>query len=204
MPEINWDSILEKAQACVAKPENQKKIEKLKDNYILNNKSGGRSFYGQHTPVEAGEAFGRVLRATIQSSDLPSGVISLLEDYDVSKAYKISNGKYMVFVSFNKDTLRESMSTFKSYYNVDIAELYNNGVDHIMPQIWERTPDGKLEISNNYIPGAHFMEQAVVDFFGNFGSEYDVLEIVIEGDDINSLRGKERSESWMAYKDRYK
>ncbi len=188
MPEINWDSILEKAQACIAKPENQKKIEKLKDDYVLNNKSGGRSFHGQHTPVEAGEAFGRVLRATIQSSDLPPGVISLLEDYDVSKAYKIGDGKYMVFVSFDKDTLRGSMSTLKSYYDVDIAELYNNGVDHIMPRIWERTPDGRLISSLTNIPGSHFMEQAIIDFMGNYSSEYDVLEIVIESGDTNPPR----------------
>lgn len=172
---------MKKAEAAVNAPGNKKKIDKIKDDAILNGISNGVKV---HTAQEAGEMFGRTLRITIQQSALPAGVVSLLEDYWVGKTIKLGDGKYMVHVGFDKDTTRHTMSTRKEYYPVDIAELYNDGVDHIMKQIFERDEAGILHTSSTYIPGAHFMEQAIIDFQGNYGTEYNVLEITINRESV--------------------
>lgn len=172
---------MKKAEAAVNAPSAKKQIDKVKDDAMLRGVVKGMKV---HTAEEAGAMFGSVLRTTIQQSALPAGVVSLLEDYYVGKTYKLGDGKYMVHVGFEKDTTRETMSTKKKYYPVDIAELYNDGVDHTMKQLYERDSSGKLHMSATDIPGTHFMEQAIIDFQGNYGAEYNVLEITINRDSV--------------------
>ena len=177
MSGINYDSILKKAQAYMQRPEAKKKIEKMRDDALQHGQiSNGRVI---HSAVEAGEKFGQVLRKTIQSSGIPANVIIALEDYDVSHPHKLGDGKYHVMVFFDNDTKRETMSTKKAYYSIDLAELYNDGVDHIMKPIYEWDEAGGFHKSLTHIPGAHFMEQAVNDFMNNYAAEYNVLDIKI-------------------------
>ncbi len=177
---IDMDSILKLAKEFINSKDGQDKIGASFSDFIESGRSSGFGFRKgtAHTPEEAGSKFGQVLRDTIQSSGLPSGVISVLEDYDYS-VFKDSRSpfRYMVVVAFAEDTARETMSTKKKYYTVDLANLYNYGVDHTMDQIVETTPDGTVMRSRTIIPSEHFVEQAIIDFMGNYGVEYGVDNI---------------------------
>lgn len=59
-----------------------------------------------------------------------------------------------------------------------MAALLNNGVDHEMNRvhgIWH----GQETWSRTVIPGAHFVDDAVSSFMGNYASEYNVIDISI-------------------------
>ena len=75
--------------------------------------------------------------------------------------------------NFNDTT----MSSLKSYYPVDLVELYNDGVDHVMRQIWETDATGRKTTSRTVIPGSHYMEQAIINFMGNYAYEYNVISV---------------------------
>ena len=171
---INWGSILAKAQAHMDTPRRRQEMKKKTDDIMLGLEAAPQ---GTHTVEEAGLKFANVLLHSIYASGLDPEVEARLESVDVGKPIKISDGKYMISVYFDTDLDRGTMSTKKDYYNINLARLYNNGVDHVMDRIFEWDGHGGLHVSRNVITGAHFAEQAVNDFLGNFGTEYNVIDI---------------------------
>lgn len=177
MAAINWDAIMDKAARYMETDGARRARSKIIDKKMLGGARPGRG--GVHTPDDAAEKFISVLHLTIQSSDIPPGVMNALDQIDHTKPYKVGDRTYRVRVYFSDDTIRESMSTKKDYYPVDLAELYNDGVDHVMQQIFEHQ-DNVFKISSAVINGAHFMEQSIEDFLGNYGDAYNVIGITIE------------------------
>ena len=180
---INWDSILKKAQQHMDTPAMKKKVNQKVDDVILS-ESDLTGTKNVHTALDAGYKFADVLINDIRVAGLPKNVAELLENsVDVLKPYKLTNGTYKVCVYFDKDLQRDSMSTKKEYKPINLAGLYNYGVDHIMRQIFETTVDetGRkvLQVSTTVIPGTFFMEHAKDDFMGNFATDYNVIEITI-------------------------
>lgn len=175
---INWGSIMAKAQAHMNTPRRRKEMEQKVDEIMLG--YVGDAPAGWHNAEEAGFKFADVLYREIGSAGLPPRVMDALQNaIDVSPAFKLGPGKYRVGVYFGGDLDRESMSTKKAYYDINLVRLYNDGVDHVMRQIFETDEQGNVMKSSTVIPGTGFMEQAVVDFGGNYGSEYHVIEINI-------------------------
>lgn len=130
-----------------------------------------------HTPEEAAAKFIEVLRSTIASSGLSAGAMGAVSEIDHTSAVPIGNdGTYSITVYFSGDASRPSLDEARYGGIDDIVLLFNNGVDHTMRPVhgyWH----GEEVWSRTTIPGAHFIEQAVSDFMGNYATEYNVISI---------------------------
>lgn len=177
MAGINWSSILGKAQAHINKPETQKEIRKKMDAVMLGIAPNPG---GCHTPEEAADKFIEVLGKTIDSSGLSPEAVEAVKHLNYTKPYKLNDGTYLVTVYFDVDMSRPSLSAKYDGIN-DIAELLNDGVDHTMNRVWGEW-HGRHIGSRTTIPGAHFMEQAIIDFMGNYASEYNVIDLKLNRD----------------------
>lgn len=128
---------------------------------------------GVHSPDEAAYKFISVLRSTIVSSGLSANAISAVSEIDYSSPVPLSDGKYEITVYFSGNPYRQSLHEGGID---DIVLLLNNGVDHEMKPVYG-TWHGERIRSRTVISGAHFIEQAVSDFMGNYASEYGVVSI---------------------------
>lgn len=177
MSYIDIDSVLSKVKKYIGSSEGIKRSNDVVKRVMLGQikLSSGQSI---HTPEEAADKFISVLRQAIISSGLSANAITAVSDIDHTNAYSFGNNKYAIFVYFSGDMYRPSLNEAKYGGVDDIVMLLNDGVDHRMrpvkgtwheQEIWSRT----------VIPGAHFIEQAVSDFMGNYATEYNVSNISI-------------------------
>ena len=108
------------------------------------------------------------------------GAIEAISDISHGSAHMIGDNIYLIDVFFVGDMSRPSLDESKYGSINDIVALFNNGVDHTMRPVhglWH----GKETWSRTVTPGTHFIEQAVSDFMGNYASEYNVINISVEG-----------------------
>ncbi len=171
---INKKAIANKTSAFLNIREGQKKIKEAGAQAI---RSSSRNA-NLHTPEETADKFAYVLRTAMNDSGLSANAINSIGDIDYS-VHQISDTVYEIRVYFSGDLTRPSLQPEKYGGIDDIVLLLNNGVDHTMHPVkgeWH-----KKEIYNRtVIPGYHFLEQAVTDFKGNYGAEYNVVDIYIE------------------------
>lgn len=164
-----------KADAYLDSPKMKKKMREKAERILFGIEvvPGGFDLY------DVGSEFARVLKDAIQSSSLIPNVEERLLDIKVGSPKKLRGGNYMIPVTFGDDLTRYTMSTKKDYYPVNLATLYNNGVDHVMKQIFERYGEHNeiLLRSNTFIGGAHFAESAIKEFTDNYGSKYNLIRI---------------------------
>ena len=178
-------SILSKVDQYLSSSDGQDRVKKAIDAKMMTGSSGGSGGSSVHTIQEAADKFIEVLRKTIDSSSLSDYARRALyaADLDNTSPYKVKDGVYEVRVYFSDDLYRPSLVPNK-YGGIDnIVALLNNGVDHTMNPvygIWQGVTSQKIR-SKTVIPGAHFIEQAVSDFMGNYGYDYNVTSIKIEG-----------------------
>lgn len=179
MASINMESILAKAKAHMGSNAGQSKVDNVVSKVMLGNirmQSGGTA----HTPEEAASKFIEVLRNSINSAGLSEGAIGAVSNIEHGSAHSIGHNTYIISVYFVGDMTRPSLDEAKYGGINDIVALFNNGVDHTMRPVhglWH----GKETWSRTVIPGTHFIEQAVSDFMGNYASEYNVINISVEG-----------------------
>lgn len=179
MASINMDSILAKAKAHMGSSAGQSKVNTVVSKVMLGNirlQSGGTA----HTPEEAASKFIEVLRGSINSAGLSECAIGAVSNIEHGSAHSIGNNTYIIGVYFVGDMTRPSLDEAKYGGINDIVALFNNGVDHTMRPVhglWH----GRETWSRTVIPGTHFIEQAVADFMGNYASEYNVINISVEG-----------------------
>lgn len=189
MAEINWNSILSKAIGYMETPKMKKKVRELTDNILLGRiqVSGNGSMKAPKTVEDAAFKFMEVLTNELTNhigEDYGSGEFStlaqdVLSELDCGKPYKVGD-EFYINVYFNTDLHRESILP-ERYDGIDnIAALLNNGYsarDSIYG-FWTNH-HGKTAkiISLEYRRGAHFVEQAIADFMGNYATEYNVLSI---------------------------
>lgn len=178
MATINMSSTLAKAKSYMGSSEGQSKVNSTVQKIMLGNvklQSGGTV----HTPEDAAAKFIDVLLRSIESSGLSPNAISAVSGLDYTPATRIGENTWLVGVYFTGDLSRPSLQEDKYGSIENIVKLLNNGVDHTMRPvhgIWH----GNEVWSRTTIPGAHFVEQAVTDFMGNYASEYNVTNISIE------------------------
>lgn len=191
MAGINMDSIIAKAKEHMKTPKRQAEIRRKVDSAMIGSGGGGGGGGGGNHPPsarEAGAQFAKVLEQAINSSGIPASVADAITHIVVDIPVNLGGGKYLVKIKFAPfaDGMRQSMSTKKSYPAVNLVDLYNDGVDHFMQQIFERDKNGALvAVSNIFIPGAHYMETAVANFMGSYASKYNVISLDInKGFDI--------------------
>ena len=170
---VNWDSIMSKCQASVSSPEMQSNI----DNAVGKIMFGISTKPGSYNIYEVGDTFAAVLWDNIQGAPLPARVIELLADIVVKDPTDNGDGTFSITVTWGGDLDRSSMSTKKDYgYDINLAALYNNGVDHVMKQIFE-TRGNMLMVSSTFIPSTNFIENAINEFMSQYGNKYHVISI---------------------------
>ena len=176
---VNTNSVLAKAKSYMAGQAGQAKVNKVVDKVLLGNVrlQTGKSV---HTPEDAASKFIEVLHKSITSVGLSEGAIAAISDIDYTSPHKVGQSTYTINVYFSGDMSRPSLNEAKYGSINDLVALFNNGVDHTMRSVhgvWH----GRETWSRTVIPGTQFIEQAVTDFKGNYASEYNVIDISVQG-----------------------
>lgn len=137
-----------------------------------------------------------VLRMEAKSYDLPASVMRHFDSLECSKIYEMPDGSSVIYIYFEDDLHRESLYS-DGYDGVrNIVALLNNGYhakDYVYGD-WEgHSPTGESKFDGRSIDtsayirsrkdrdGLQFIQQAVRDFNGNYGADYNVTAIA--GDD---------------------
>lgn len=163
----------------------------LKNN--ISKTAGGKELVTFEKMEKAALKFIEVLRKTAESCDLAPSVQALFDTLGYSEPHMISDGsagkpgKYIMYIYFHGDLHRDSLVP-GSYDGVDnIVALLNVGctaADSVYG-VWKGhysgyNKDCRSSEAGDYIkslaqrPGLQFMQQAVRDFEGNYGSDYGV------------------------------
>lgn len=122
--------------------------------------------------------FIEVLRHEIETSGLSPDAIEAISNISASSPYSLGNGKSMITIYFGGDLSRPSLQEPKYGVVDNIVLLLNNGVDHIMSSIYGHWDSHGVDTwSRTVIPGAHFIEQAISTFKGNYAYDYGVVDI---------------------------
>lgn len=140
-----------------------------------------------------------VLKQTAKESDLPPSVMQHILTMDCSKPYKMPDGHMEIWIYFGGDMHRESLvrKDGKQSGGINnIVALLNNGTDdettvygswkgHEPVGTVKAGPDGYAWVKGeNPRTALRFIQQAVGDFNGNYGSDFNVTAVA--GDDYIS------------------
>lgn len=190
---MNLASLQRKLDAWEKSPEGQKRIKDTVDRY----RKEGRKFTNAGSPVdgkagliEAADKMISCLRAAAADAGLPESVRAHFDSLNYTNPVEVGEGRYMVSVYFSDDLHRDSLENDLGYEGIDnIIALFNNGVhaENFVYGWWDNhSPSG--EAFGRSMPeddfawvrskkdreGLHFIQQAVSDFSGNYGSIYNV------------------------------
>lgn len=208
--QINWGSILKKLETNEQTTKFQKKKDEVVNKIMLGKMtlSSGGAQGTIHTPEEAAMKFIEVLSYAMDShvgSNYSGGQISklardALTGLEYGKAYKYpgETDVYHIDIWFDVEKHRESLDPKKYPEGIDnIIALLNSGYD-ASGSVWGVWTDHKGNRSTDELgnvvdipslphrEGSHFIEQAIRDFLGNYGSEYNVFNI--EPDPVYNIR----------------
>lgn len=144
-----------------------------------------------------------VLKQTAKESDLPASVLQHILTMDCSKPYKMPDGHMEIWIYFGGDMHRESLEDGDGGHTGEgvnnIVALFNNGAhasDYVYGWWNNHSPTGEALTRSSHTDGfawvrskkdreaLHFIQQAVGDFNGNYGSDFNVTAVA--GDDYIS------------------
>ena len=174
MATADMASILSKVDAYMNSSAGKDKISKAIDNKVLSKSDGSA-----HTPQEAANKFIEILQKSIAGSGLSANVVSAISGITASAPHKISDGMYLVVVSFSGDTSRPSLAPSEYGGIAHLEELFDHGVGHQMNPVygvWIGHGSSKI-VSKTVIPGTHFIDAAVNEFKSSYGEEYNLIDI---------------------------
>lgn len=188
MASIDWGAIEAVVNNYIDSSDGQKATQEVVDKIML----GGVFIQSKDgvvnkSPRQAADMFIQVLKDTINSAGLSSGVTDAISKGIVRSVPYKNGGGYSINVYWQEDLSRPSLlnGVYDGSVNqdrlVNLAELYDTGVDHTMNQVWGEW-HGKIIGSKTDIEGAHFMDEAVRMFMDSYGDEYGIKDIVINRD----------------------
>lgn len=199
---INMDAISAKCKAWSETPEGKARMNAVVKEYAANgvSKTGcGGKVLTESDMWGAAARLIRVLQSTAQSYDLPDSIQKHFDSLECSKPYALPDGTVEMYIYFEDDLHRDSLYS-EGYDGVDnIVAVLNNGYNarNYVYGWWDNhSPTGDNSYrsggfnskdawvrSKKERTGLHFIQQAVQDFNGNYGYDYNVTAIV--GDDYN-------------------
>lgn len=189
MAQINMDSILAKAKACMNSAQFKNQVEQKTDSIIM---AGGAIQTGSGKAItiagasQAAAKFIEVLQKEIESlgaggaysnGNLGNTAIDALTQLEHGGVHKVGKNKYQIGVWFAGDLHRDSLAP-DEYSGIDnIAALLNNGYSagHTVYGVWH----GDNIASLTQRDGAHFIDSAVRNYMANYASEYGVISIEV-------------------------
>lgn len=197
MASIDWSRILGKAEKLMESPSIRKKRDEIVKGILLGKITigFGGSSPSLKTAEDAADKFIQVLHFEINShigEDYADGGISeiakeVMEEVQYSKPYCVGDKCY-IDIYFTNELSRKSLCP-EEYDGIDnIVALLNSGyeayghvygvwVNHRGQKSTDMAGNPKKIASLKSRGGAHFMEQAIIDFMGNYSTEYNVIRI---------------------------
>lgn len=198
---INMSSIMSKTKAFSESSEGKRRMEACIEKYIKDGRKAtatGDKIITEDMMYEAAGKFITVLRATANEMDLPDSVLKHFDSLSCSRPIKIPDGSTEIYVYFEDDLHRDSLDDGINGYTGEginnIIALLNNGT-HAKGYVygyWEgHEPTGEsifragsdLHAKYAWVRSKkdrdpmRFIQQAIIDFNGNYGAEYGVTAI---------------------------
>jgi len=167
-----------------------------------NKTAGGGKVMTESDMWEAGAKLIRILQETARGCDLPQSVMKHFLSLECSKPHRMPDGSTVMYVYFEDDLSRDSLEGGANGYTGEginnIVALLNNGAhasDYVYGWWNGHKPTGEavfrsgIHLNEDYAwirsqkdrEGLHFIQQAVEDFNGNYGADYNVTATA--GDD---------------------
>lgn len=206
MAAINMNSIMNKVRAhslsVSGKLQMKEYINKCRSDGRRETNAGGRVITEDDMRTAAGRLI-KVLQDSARASDLPPSVMQHFYNLDYSEPKRMPDGSTIIYVYFGGDLHRESLEDGTDGYTGEgidnIIALLNNGA-HASNYVYgwwnghspsgealtrSMSTDGYAWVrSKKDREGLHFIQQAVDDFNGNYGADYNVTAIA--GEDYQS------------------
>lgn len=185
MATINMSSIMNKVNAYGRSANGKLKMKECIDKYVekgVRKTAAGDRVITETDMWTAATKLIKVLQDTARSHSLPSSVMEHFDKLECSKIYEMPDGSSVIYVYFGDDLHRDSLMPQK-YGGVDnIVALINNGYDEHpnMEKVWGEWHDVRIHALSKRT-GLHFIQQAIQDFNGNYGADYNVTAVA--GDD---------------------
>lgn len=209
MSGINMSSIMSKVGAYSRSVDGKLRMKDCIEKYVANGRSktaAGDNVMTNDRMWEAAAKMITVLRTTANEYDLPESVRKHFDSLECTSPIKLNDGKMVVYVYFQDEIdgglRRESLEDGEGGHTGEginnIIALFNNGA-HASKYVygwWNghkphgealARSGGQLDADYAWVrsrkdrDALHFIQQAVADFNGNYGYEYDVTAVA--GDD---------------------
>lgn len=190
---INLGSIMQKVSAYSSTTDGKARMQACIEDYRkrgVTQTGGGSRIISEDDMRMAAYKLIDVMRMTAQSHDLPASVMEHFDSLEASSVIDLRDGTRVIYIYFRDDLNRESL--YSDGYDdgvKNIVALLNNGyqANDYVYGYWdghkptgESRFDGRSIDTDAYIrsrkdrEGLQFIQQAIMDFNGNYGSEYNV------------------------------
>lgn len=188
-------SLSSKLNAWVNSAEGQARIQAKLEEYTKNGvkkTAAGDSVVPEDNAYKAAAKFIEVMQKTAQNYNLPESVMEHIAGMSSGSIIRAESG-FAVPLYFSGDLHRDSLENDLGYDGIDnIVALFNNGY-HAQNYVygwWNgHRPSGEAMARSLYDTdyawvrskkereALRFIQQAVIDFNGNYGSEYNVTAV---------------------------
>ena len=192
-------SLSSKLNAWIRSPQGQARLQgKMAEytRYGIEKTAAGDSIIPEKRGWEAAAKFIQVLQMTAKSYDLPESVMKHIDEIDIGSIIRIGDG-FEVPLYFGGDLHRNSLENdATSYGGIDnIVALFNNGyhASNYVYGWWDgHSPSGESigrslhnedfawVRSKKEREALKFIQQAISDFNGNYGSDYNVTAVAAD------------------------
>ena len=201
MANVNMASIMQKVEAYGRSVNGKLRMKECIEKYAadgVNKTAAGDKVITETEMWTAAAKLISVLRSTAQSYGLPGSVMRHFDSLSASKIIRMPDGSASIYIYFGDDLHRDSLYP-EEYDGVrNIVALLNNGYharDYVYGWWDNHSPTGDsiyrsgLNASSAWIrsrkdrEGLHFIQQAINDFNGNYGADFNVTAVA--GDEYN-------------------
>ena len=198
MSAINLQSINKKVEAFARTAKGKKMMEAQISQYAKNGTTktaAGSRVLTEADMYTAAVKMIQVLQLTAQSYSLPHSVMEHFNRLEASKIYETPDGSSIIYIYFGGDLHRNSLYSDEYDGISNIVALLNNGYhakDYVYGSWDGHSPTGESKFDGRSIgtsayirsrknrEGLKFIQQAISDFNGNYGSDYNVTAVAGE------------------------
>ncbi len=134
--------------------------------------------------VDAAKDFIAILKRSAASAGLPSSVMEHVESFMFTTPFILPDGSASIEIYMSEAPGRASLYPEKYGYVDNIVAVFNNGYDTKEKRVYGKW-HGKNIVSLDKRQGEFFMQSAVGEFMGKYGTKYDIsieLDPVYSGD----------------------
>lgn len=192
---IDESSLMKKLNAWASMPEGKKKMSgKISALASVSGRATTAAGSKVRTEADMHEAVAKfidILQRNAKEANLPDSVMEHFDKLMASRPIVFPDGSTMILITFGGDLHRDSLENDLGYEGVDnIVALFNNGykANATVYGWWNghrptgsavAFSSGALDEDYAWVPSKaerrplRFIQQAVADFNGNYGSDYD-------------------------------